>query len=53
MLLAVDGSNTSSANRVARLSLMLDDRGLRAGTSSRHFSNMTSTYFAARTGPIL
>jgi len=34
MLLAIDGNQRIiSANRVARTSLMLDDPGLRAGTS--------------------
>jgi hypothetical protein len=34
MLLAIDGNqHIIGANRVARASLMLDDRGLQAGTS--------------------
>ena len=53
MLLAIDGNQRIiGANRVARTSLLLDDRGLRAGISLWSISSETSTSSGARTGRI-
>ena len=53
MLLAIDGNqHIVGANRVARKSLLLDDRALRAGMSLWTILNETSTYFGAGTDPI-
>ena len=53
MLLAVDGDQRiTGANRVARRSLLLDDRGLRPASACGRSSNGTPPSFGARTRPI-
>ena len=54
MLLAIDGNQRIvGASRFARTSLMLDDRGLRAGTSLWSIFEQDGDIFRHRDRPIL